>query len=208
MILLSLFLTSCASSFQMKQENFSSLEKGKKIAAFGVKLVYGGKKMNTDPVADFSSYCHLYFSKDGKFFSEANYPYKTSGNYVFVETENDELYLTAIDCAEYRVLYNKMRFKSIGNKIFSFTSGDKVNYGGDLEIEWNSEIFKVSDLFLLGHFFINDHGSFTMRLTENYDHYLNFMKSAYGFEKEKSVNSADKMLLREPVIKLESEVEE
>lgn len=207
-ILLSLFLSSCASNFQMKHEDFSSLQKGKKIAAFGVKLTHDGKKINTNPMSDFSSSCRLYFSKDGKFFSEAAYQYKASGDYVFVDTDNDDLYLTGVECAEYRVFYNKVRFKSIGNKIFSFANGDKINYGGDLEIEWNSEIFKLTDLFLLGHLGINDHGSFSMRVTEDYDHYLSFMKSTYGFEKEKSVKSVDKALVKEPVLKLKSETEE
>jgi hypothetical protein len=101
-----------------------------------------------------------------------------------------------------------MRFKRIGNKIFSFASGDKINYGGDLEIEWNSEIFKATDLFLLGHLGINDNGSLTMRVTEDYDRYLSFMKSVYGFEKEKSVKAVEKALAKEPVLKLKSETEE
>jgi len=203
-ILLSLFLSNCASNFQMKNDDFSSLQKGKKIAAFGVKLIYGGKKMSINPISDWTSYCRLYFSKDGNFFSAANYPYKISGDYVFIDTDNEELYLTGVDCSEYRVFYNKMRFKKIGNKIFSFANGNKINYGGNLEIEWNSEIFKVTDLFLLGHLGVNDNGSFTIRLTDDYDSYLNFIKNSYGFEKEKSVNAVDKFLIKEPVIKLRS----
>ena len=200
-----LLLSNCASSFNMKKENFTSLEKEKKIAAFKMKITYEGKEMSPTPLKDWKSYCRLYFSKDGNFFSKEFYPYKTSGEYVFVTTDNSDLYLTGMECLDYRVFYNKIRYKKIGTKIFSFSDNDKINYGGDLEIEWTPEIFKATDLLLLGHLGVDDKGSFTMRLTENYDKYLQFMKNSYGFEEEKSVNATDKLLLKEPVIKLENE---
>ena len=203
-ICLSLLLSNCASSLNMKKEDFASFQKENKVAAFKIKLTYGGRHMSVNPLKDWKSFCRLYFSKDGKIFSGESYPYKVNGDYVFVNTNNSELYITGLECNEYRVFYNKMRFKRIGNKIFSFSNANKINYAGDIEIEWNPEIFKTTDLFLLGHLGISDKGSFAMRLTDDYNSYLDFMKNSYGFEKDKSVNATDQLLIKEPIIKLKN----
>ena len=203
-ICLSTFLSNCTFDLQMKKEDFTLIQKEKKIAVFKIKPMLEGRKMSINPPQDWKSYCRFYFSEDGNFFSKEFYPYKVRNEYVFVNTTSPDIYLTGIECAEYRVFYNKMRFKRIGNKIFSFSNANKINYAGDIEIEWNPEIFKTTDLFLLGHLGISDKGSFAMRLTDDYNSYLDFMKNSYGFEKDKSVNATDQLLIKEPIIKLKN----
>ncbi|MES2677871.1 MAG: hypothetical protein V4612_06155 [Pseudomonadota bacterium] len=101
--------------------------------------------------------------------------------------------MTGPECLEYRVFYNKSRFKKVDAKIFSFAGdSNKINYGGDIEIDWVPEIFQVTDLFLLGHLGNGDGGSFSMRITEDYPGYVEFMKNTYGFGRDKLNNSFNK----------------
>ena len=192
-----LFLSNCASILQMKPKNFSSLKDGERIVAFKLKFTYSNEIKNNNPLADHGSFCRLYFSKDGEFFSKF-YPYKSYLDYIFVTTNNEELYLTGAECMEYRVFYNKARFRKIGDKIFtSSDKSDKISYGGDIEIDWIPEIFQITDLLNLGHLGNPDNGSFSMRIAEDYPNYVDFMKSNYGFDKDKLVNSFDEDISRE-----------
>ena len=97
-----------------------------------------------------------------------------------------------------RVFYNKVRFRKIGDKIFtSSDKSDKISYGGDIEIDWIPEIFQITDLLNLGHLGNPDNGSFSMRIAEDYPNYVDFMKSNYGFDKDKLVNSFNENINRE-----------
>ena len=106
--------------------------------------------------------------------------------------------MTGAECMEYRVFYNKVRFRKIGDKIFtSSDKSDKISYGGDIEIDWIPEIFQITDLLNLGHLGNPDNGSFSMRIAEDYPNYVDFMKSNYGFDKDKLVNSFNENINRE-----------
>ena len=68
-------------------------------------------------------------------------------------------------------------------------SDNAINYVGDIEVEWNSQIFKITDLFTLGHLFINDKGTLSIRKKENYSAFVEFMKNEYDIEETKLNNA-------------------
>lgn len=199
-----LFLSNCASRLHMKPEDFSTLKEGQRVVAYKLKFTHDNQIMNNNPLANRGSWCRLHFSKNGKIFSNF-YQYKSNSDYIFVLTKDDEIYLSGARCAQYKVLYNKSRFKKTDSKISSLSDkSDKINYGGDIEIDWIPEIFQVNDLLNLGDLNNHDNGSFSMRITEDYAGYLDFMKSNYDFDKDKSINAFDQNISNE-ISKLNSQ---
>ena len=181
-----LALASCSPSLNMEKKNFDTIN-NQKIIAFKLKINYNGNHINNNFLSQIMSstqYCRSYFSE--------NY-YKIKGDYVFLKTNNLESYFNAIECNSYRVFYIKSRFKRIKNKIASLSkqNNNTINYVGDIEVEWNSQIFKITDLFYLGHLLINDKGTLSIRKKENYSAFVEFMKNEYDIEKTNLNNAFD-----------------
>lgn len=179
-----LALASCSPSLNMEKKNFDTIN-NQKIVAFKLKINYNGNHINNN----FSS--QMFPTQCRSFFSE-NY-YKIKGDYVFLKTNNLESYFNAIECNSYRVFYIKSRFKRIKNKIASLSkqNNNTINYVGDIEVEWNSQIFKITDFFILGHLLINDKGTLSIRKKENYSAFVEFMKNEYDIEKTNLNNAFD-----------------
>lgn len=91
----------------------------------------------------------------------------------------------------YRVFYHKTRIFKIRENLLNNVAKGRINYGGDIDINWNSEIFKISDLFYLGHLNIGDDGSFAMRVENNFYNYVNFLNYEYGINPHNVVNAFD-----------------
>jgi len=179
-----LALASCSPSLNMEKKNFDTIN-NQKIIAFKLKINYNGNHINNNFLSQmFSTQCRSFFSE--------NY-YKIKGDYVFLKTNNLESYFNAIECNSYRVFYIKSRFKRIKNKIASLSkqNNNTINYVGDIEVEWNSQIFKITDLFYLGHLLINDKGTLSIRKKENYSAFVEFMKNEYDIEKTNLNNAFD-----------------
>lgn len=189
-------LSGCISSIKMNPEKFAELKsENKDLMVFKIDFNYSGNQVDLYP----PSKCYIFFSNSNskgltRYVSES----VKGGNYVFVTPKNpeEEIYLNAIQCMEYRVFYNKNRLKKVKQKISTIEMQNKINYGGDIEIYWTAETFKVSDLFNLGHMGMQDDGSFTMRVNDGYEDYLDFISNKYGAKKEESHNSTDKEILR------------
>ena len=193
-----LALASCSSWLNMEKKNFDIIN-GQKMMAFKLKINYNGKYINNNYLSQiFHTNCRSFFSENNKVKSDDVFiktnnleSYKVKGDYVFIKTNNLESYLNAIECSSYRVFYVKSRFKRIKNKIASLSkeSDNAINYVGDIEVEWNSQIFKITDLFTLGHLFINDKGTLSIRKKENYSAFVEFMKNEYDIEETKLNNA-------------------
>ena len=171
LILAVICISSCSRT--MKKEHFA-IDNSKKIVSFKAKLNYDGSEK------DFSSRtCQVWLSnKDDKILR-----FRTKGDYVFVELDpQEEVRIGFINCMSYRVFYNKYRLKKV-NKSISTPQNDielsKVIYVGDLEINWSPEVFRFYDLFILGHFNLQDRGPFSMKLQDNYQDFRKFMKENY-----------------------------
>jgi hypothetical protein len=191
-------IPSCVQSLKMKPEDFSSMEKG--ISALNVKLNYNNKNISLYPGDEGLNSCFIYFkdseSNHLKHKITKNYN-RSKGNYIFIPNSNSsDIYLDSIHCLEYKVFYNKARVSTVKQRISSTSSNikNKISYIGDVDINWISETFQTGDLLNLGAIG-RDGGSFTMRIRDNYNNYLNFMESDYSINKGKSLNSVDKKLV-------------
>ncbi len=184
-IFLLIVTTSCSRT--MNSEHFVKTDQNQQIAVFKIKFTYDGSHKNID-----SSSCHITFSDE----SDNLLKYRIKNDYVFLSLKpEDKIKLAHMECMSYRVFYNKIRFRKVNQKIFSAIKSDKIIYGGDVEINWVPEVFKVFDLFNFGHMGINDEGTFTMRLEDNYSDYENFMKLTYEKDSSQSINGVDKDLM-------------
>ena len=110
-------LSGCVSSMKMNPDKFSKLKSEKSdLMVFKVDFNYGGNQVDLYPI----SKCHIFFSNsNAKGLTRHISERIEGGNYVFVTPKNPEeqIYLDAIQCMEYRVFYNKTRVKNVKQKI-------------------------------------------------------------------------------------------
>lgn len=195
-----LSICSCAGRFEMKKGHFVSEDGQQKYpTAFRIKFNYEEKNTSANPISG----CRFYFSGDGLYnipvigfkTSERSYEYKVKQDYVFVEGDSGDIYLSAIECLNYRVLYNKIRLKRVGKKIFLNHPkyNNKIAYGGDVEINWDAKEFNFTDLFIFGHMGYDDDGSFSINMKEDYVSYLKFMKEGYEIDSGQSIKAFSKI---------------
>ncbi len=198
-VMVTLLTCSCAGRFEMKKDGLDLTSKeAKHPTVFGIKFNYDNKKTSANPISG----CRFHFSGDGSYelplmgfnSSESSYEYKVKKDYVFIDNNSGDIYLSAIECFNYRVLYNKFRLKRVQKKMLSnHTKVDgKVAYGGDLEINWDSKEFNFTDLFNFGHMGYSDDGSFSINSGKDYESYKKFMKEEYGINSDKLINVSDR----------------
>jgi hypothetical protein len=200
-----LFITSC---YGPKEVDKTYFQQNKTITAFSLNLNYSNSDINFKD--KFPSSCFIHISKDSSLFPINNgitlsggFNYKYSNDYIFLDDSYDDIYLSSVECSGYRVFYNKMRFKRTQTKILIGEKvKDKINYGGHIDIDWHPEIFKVSDLFILGHMMIGDDGDFVLKISDEYKEFLNFMESQFDIKADKIFNSANQELLKKGFIEI------
>ncbi len=169
-IVLLIALSSCSYHKLTKQHLEEVKHSEKEVIIYNVKFKYGSKYRDISK----SSPCVVHFSdqnrkpfKSLKISKEIN-----NSNYLVIEKDKDQrVTLDNIYCSQYRVLWNKDRYKKVKQKIDGFKHGEKFVYGGDIEINWKSKMFNISDLFYLGHMGINDKGKFSLKVTDSYKDY-------------------------------------
>lgn len=196
--IISIFSLSSCVSLKMKETDLNN----KDITVFNIKLNYNGKMKSLYPGDEGLDSCFVYFSGSksrGLRYKIAKAGYKD--NYFFVQNPYyEDIYLHSIRCSNFRGLYNKARLRRVHQKITSRPRRRGISYGGDIEIDWNSEIFKGSDLFNLSDMGIEDGGTFTMKIDDNYRDYINFMRSSYNYNPHKINYNVDKKLINRTFI--------
>ncbi len=97
-----LSICSCAGRFEMKKDHFASDDGQQKYhTAFRIKFNYEEKNTSANPISG----CRFHFSGDGLYnipvigfkTSERSYEYKVKQDYVFVEGDSGDIYLSAIN---------------------------------------------------------------------------------------------------------------
>ena len=181
-------LANCTHKSRMGLNHFNFDDKPS-VAVAKVNLIYDGKKIPMDSRTCFVNF----YDEDSKV---VFLKYRVNGDYIFMNTDANAVYLREIRRSSYRVFYNKARTKTLVKRMDAGIRKGKFNYLGDIDIRWTPQIFKISDLFNMGALG-QDHGSFSMRVRDNYHGYLDFMRRRYGFDGRRSVDSLNRSLTRQ-----------
>lgn len=171
-ILLALTLSGCVTS-SIDKINVSKMEEGNTVAVLNAKVFYKNNKKT-----EFDMCTMSFLDKEGK-----QVAVDTRGDYAFLYTKSDQLTLDKLECISLRVIYNQARRHEMNEKITFFLDKGKINYLGDVKIEWTPEMLDASDLFPFGMFgallITQDRGSFKSSIEDGYENYRGFMKKKY-----------------------------
>jgi len=200
-LILSLLMLSSCIQYTVKKEDFFNLKENEKITGFKTTIDLEDDKFNASYTdrKQLYSFCSLILTeKENEIASLFNY--LTDNDYVFFKTSSNDskIYLTAVNCVQERFLYTKNRIKKIYLTIADVKDGKKVNYGGDIEIDWTPDTFKFSDLFRLGNLGVQDKGTLGINVKDEFKDYQNYLSKYYGVNKNDIGNITDKSLLKNP----------
>jgi len=183
-------LFNCVS--KMKLDDFSSHSKDADNTqiAFGFNFNYNGSDKHFGK--GFPYNCQILFADE----SDKIVKYKVvqdskNKDYIFFNRDVGIISLSFINCTAYRVFVVPVRLRRVNQEIINSSVTNKVNYGGHINIDWDPRFFSIMDLTYLGHMGIQDKGDFSMQIQDNYQGYLEFMKSKFNIAADKSVNSID-----------------
>lgn len=187
LIFVLILLSSCRTTMEAK--HFKEMKASENIVAFKLNFTYNNEKLSNNSVS-----CFVVFS-DAKNTTFKSLNYNMKDDYIFVKGDAKEIYMNRVHCSNYRIFYNKVRQYKVDKKLIDVKDG-KINYGGDIEINWIPKSFILLDLLLVGSGdFVQDEGTFSMKVTDNYSEFQNFLKKNYDNQIGSTVNSVDKQLI-------------
>lgn len=201
-ILSVLMLSSCIQN-TIKKEDFFNLKENEKITGFKATINFNDEDFNFSysDRKSFYSYCRLSLTeKENEVLKNFTFNYLTDNDYVFFKSGSNDskIYLTAVDCFQQKFLYSKKRIKKIYLTFTDVKDGKKINYAGNVEINWTPETFKFTDLFIFGHLGIQDEGNLKITVKDEFKDYQNYLSKYYGINKNDIGNITDEALLNNP----------
>ncbi len=144
----------------LSDKELNTLEAQERLILVKAKPVFDGQKVD----GGFGLHCFL--SMSDKNTPELHRQFDKNTGYYVYKSSADRVYINALHCSEYKVLYNKAR-KYQFSDFYIDTKAQHVNYIGDYEFNWQSERFKFGDLLNSGGAMFQDQGEMLVRLIDN-----------------------------------------
>lgn len=176
--LISLSLAYSCSSLSKSQ--ILNVRKTEAISVLELKIMYDGdeEKSNSGVFGE----CHLIFSdKNGRVKSSNNDDY----SFYMIKTKPGVIKIDALKCSNW-TWYYKNRYLDLSGLEF-IAKSDHINYLGNLVINYEPRSFGFLDIFGLGAIINDKKGEYDIKVYDNVERSINFLKEYYPELKYKNV---------------------
>ena len=176
-IILLLWTTSCSS---LGRSEILKTRKTEAISVLELKIMFDGveEKSNSGVFGE----CHLIFSdKNGRVKSTNSDDY----SFYMIKTKPGIIKIEALKCSNW-TWYYKNRYLDLGGLEF-IAKSDHINYLGNLVINYEPRNFGFLDIFGLGGTVNDSKGAYDIKVYDNIERSINFLKEYYPELKHKNV---------------------
>jgi len=176
--LISLSLAYSCSSLSKSQ--ILNVRKTEAISVLELKIMYDGveEKSNSGVFGE----CHLIFSnKNGRVKSSNSDDY----SFYMIKTKPGVIKIDALKCSNW-TWYYKNRYLDLSGLEF-IAKSDHINYLGNLVINYEPRSFGFLDIFGLGAIINDKKGAYDIKVYDNVERSINFLKEYYPELKHKNV---------------------
>lgn len=176
--IISLFYASSCSSLSKSQ--ILNTRKTEAISVLELKIMFDGveEKSNSGMFGE----CHLIFSdQNGRVKSSNNDDY----SFYMIKTKPGVIKINALKCSNW-TWYYKNRYLDLSGLEF-IAKSDHINYLGNLVINYEPRNFGFLDIFGLGGAVNDGKGAYDIKVYDNIERSINFLKEYYPELKHKNV---------------------
>lgn len=178
--LLIIFILSATSCSSLTRLEILKTHKTEAISVLELKIMYDGveEKNNSGLFGE----CHLIFSdKNGRVKSSNRDDY----SFYIIKTKPGIIKIDALKCSNW-TWYYKNRYLDLGGLEF-VAKNDNLNYLGNLVINYEPRGFGFLDIFGLGGTIKDYKGAYDIKVYDNIERSINFLKEHYYELKHKNV---------------------
>lgn len=175
-----LFAQSCSS---LSKSKIINTKQNEAISVLELKIIIDDKE-EKDNSGIFGE-CHLVFGEDN-----GNVKFNNSKNYSFYifKTNTGVIKIKGLKCSNWGY-YFKNRYLSLGDLEF-IVKPNRINYLGNLVINYESRGFGFLDIFGLGAIVNDNKGSFDIKIYDNIEKSIGFLREFYPELKARKVSKS------------------
>jgi hypothetical protein len=161
--------TSCSS---LSKSQILNSKKTEAISVLELKILYNGieEKRNSGLIGE----CHLVFGSDNGSVKSSN---DDDYSFYVIKTKPGIIKVKALKCSNW-IIYFKNRHLNLGDLEF-IAKPDHINYLGNLVINYEPRGFGFLDIIGLGGITNDNKGSFDIKIYDNTEKSINFLKEYY-----------------------------